>query len=209
MNKLTPHEARTYWKEIVNSPESVNYPLKYLGLHAWERSIFLAHIIRDLQINQYPILELGCNIGRNLMMLRYAGFSPWCLHGIEINKNAIDLMRSEFMVSEKFMIHVGTIEDFIITLPSNFYGLVFTMAVLEHLPKASEEVFEQMVRISKKYILTIEDERCHSPRHFPRNYKRVFEGLGVKQVRLWERFPSLSKSFKARLFIKDEQNITC
>ena len=80
------------------------------------------------------------------------------------------------------------------------YGLVFTMAVLQHIPPENESVFEHVARLGKYNLLVIEDETYSSSRHFPRNYKEVFEGLGMTQIRAWRNLPDLSKSFVMRWF---------
>ena len=56
------------------------------------------------------------------------------------------------------------------------------MAVLEHIHDDSKWVFQEMARITKKYLICIEDEHGVSWRHFPRNHKEIFEVLGMKQV---------------------------
>ena len=56
------------------------------------------------------------------------------------------------------------------------------------------------------WIITIEDEKTHSPRHFPRNYKKIFEKRGFNQIyektNLQDYY--LSSSFIARMFKKKE-----
>ena len=53
-------------------------------------------------------------------------------------------------------------------------------------------------------LITIEDEKNVSERHFPRNYRKIFDGLGMKQV--YEKHLSqnegLNKKFYARVFAK-------
>jgi hypothetical protein len=55
------------------------------------------------------------------------------------------------------------------------------MAVLEHIHTTSEFVFAEMVRIGRA-LITIEDERSMSERHFPRNYADVFTALGLREL---------------------------
>ena len=56
------------------------------------------------------------------------------------------------------------------------------MATLQHIHNDNKFIFDEIVRITKKNLITIEDEKGISWRHFPRNYKTIFEKLGLKQI---------------------------
>ena len=142
------------------------------------------------------ILEIGCNVGRNLSCLELAGYTN--LAGVDVNKKALD------MVTANTCLMLGPIEK---VLPRILqpYGLVFTMAVLQHIPPENDKVFKHIARLGKKNLLTIEDEGCVSPRHFPRNYKVVFEKLGMKQVWGWRQLVDLNKTFVMRWFKDAEE----
>ena len=79
-------------------------------------------------------------------------------------------------------IHNMPAEDIIGKFEDNEFDIVFTMAVLEHIHTDSEWIFTEMARITKTHLITIEDERGISWRHFPRDYKKVFEQLGLVQI---------------------------
>ncbi len=103
-------------------------------------------------------------------------------------------------------IHNSSIEDALPQMNSNRYGLVFTMAVLEHLHTDSERCFADIARITRDHLITIEDESKVSWRHFPRLYQRVFEPLGLQQIEATvcnEEEHGLSKVHVARVFRKD------
>ena len=74
------------------------------------------------------------------------------------------------------------------------------MAVLQHIPPENDEVFAHIARLGKYNLLTIEDESYSSSRHFPRNYKVVFEKLGLRQIRGWKQLVGLNKTFVMRWF---------
>jgi len=78
------------------------------------------------------------------------------------------------------------------------------MAVLEHIPTESEFIFGEMCRITRHLLITIEDEQGISWRHFPRNYQRVFESLGLKQIEEINcvKVSGLGEDFIARVFKK-------
>ena len=56
------------------------------------------------------------------------------------------------------------------------------MAVLMHVHPKSNMIFSEMVRISSKYVVTVEPELASWGYVFPRNYHRVFRNLGCEQL---------------------------
>lgn len=117
------------------------------------------------------ILEIGCNVGQNLNYLFSAGFDK--LTGIEISEDAVVLMKKSYpRMAKNAKIINKPVEDAIGTFKENEFDIVFTMAVLEHIHPDSDFIFPEMARITNRYLITIEDERWVSWRHFPRNYKK-------------------------------------
>lgn len=193
-------ELFKYWR---SPDDGKNMPTEYLK--GRERSIFLLNLLSKYVNKKDKILEIGCNVGRNLNELFCAGFNN--LSGIEISKNAIEVMKTAYpnMVGA-IKVYQGSVEDFIEGFEDDSFDSVFTMAVLEHIHTDSEFIFSHMARIAKKILVTIEDERGVSWRHFPRNYKRVFEDLGMRQIEEVSfkrvRIPGLDNKFFARVFKK-------
>lgn len=193
-------ELFRYW----TSPhDGKNMPTEYLKCR--ERSVFLLNLIEKYISKDDKILEIGCNVGRNLNELFCTGFNN--LSGIEISKNAIEMMKEAYPeMAGRIEVYNDSVESLIQDFKDNSFDLVFTMAVLEHIHTDSEFIFSEMVRITKKTLVTVEDERGLSWRHFPRNYKRVFEDLGMRQIEeigcRKVKVPGLSRNFFARVFKK-------
>ena len=153
------------------------------------------------------ILEIGCNSGRNLDFLYKHGYKN--LNGIEINNDAVKLMKQEFPeMTSCSSIHEGSVESIIPEMKSRSYDLVYTMAVFEHIHSDSNFIFEEVARIADKYIITIEDEKTTwSWRHFPRNYKEIFENTNDNK---WEQIYEynckdfLDDRFFARVFKRSD-----
>ena len=179
------NDIHKFWKD----PNDGNSPESYLI--GKEKSEFLVSII-DIPKDS-KILELGCNIGRNLDYLSKAGFTD--LRGIEISRKAVDFAKVHYPYLK---IYCSSIEDIIKDLRE--FDLVFTMATLEHIHTDSEWIFPEVERIAKR-LITIEDERGVSPRHFPRNYKNVFKLKQIKEINL-KHIKGLDENFIARVFIK-------
>lgn len=181
-----------FWKQdspILNKAEGYINP-NY-------KSEFLYSFLPKLE-HSLPIIELGCNVGRNLNYLFTKGF--YNLSGVEINEHAVKLMEETYPeFYRQATIYNDSIEVTIKKIPEKSFELVFTMAVLEHIHPSSEFIFNEMIRISKKYIITVEDEVNDSHRHKARNYKKIFENLGTKEIKSSNQLPK-NRAFVARLF---------
>ena len=188
-------QVQEFWK----NPNYANLPEKYL--EGKERTDFLVGKIQENFSTDASILEIGCNVGRNLHGLFSAGYKK--LHGIEINENAIIEMQKHFpKMAESIKIYNLPAEYAILNIPANSIDVIFTMAVLEHIHDESDFIFQRMKEVAKKAIVTIEDEVKASERHEPRNYSEI---LNCKKFQEKEsahnlNLPGLSKRFVYRYF---------
>ena len=194
----TKEELYEYWKKPWNGG---NLPKNYF--EGIEKSKFLLKFIKKYGTKESKIFEIGCNVGRNLNFLYNSNFKN--LETVEISEDAVKLLKETFPeMANEIKIYNISIEDVINDFSNENFDIVFTMAVLEHIHDDSSWIFEEIVRITKKYLITIEDEKCLSWRHFPRNYKKIFEELGLKQIK--EKncigIPNLGRTFYARVFKK-------
>lgn len=192
---MTLDSIHAFWRERVG-------PAGYLKPVA--RSTELVKYIAALKLDNPSILEIGCNCGRNLNYLWQAGFKD--LEGIEISPRAQAVFRQKYPAcGANFLL--GPVEQWIDGYPPNCFDVVFTMATLLHIHPQSEWVFARMVRITRRYLLTVENEASAAINingeqfHFPRNYQQIFEQLGLKQVDMRNGFGDLKK-YTARLFAK-------
>lgn len=191
-------DLHQYWKEPWDDP---NLPQSYL--EGEPRSQFLVEIVKRYAHPNARILEIGCNVGRNLNYLFLAGFKE--LSGIEISEKAVQLLKQSYpKMAGHASICNKSVEESIRDFEDNEFDVVFTMAVLEHVHEDSEWIFSEIVRITRGFLITIEDERCVSWKHFPRNYKAVFEFEGMKQVEEinCSKVEGLYSNFFARVFKK-------
>ncbi len=196
-------KIRNYWRD----PNDGNNVLeRYQSARAFKRSNYLLSLITHLP-RESKIIELGSGVGRNLSVLHNAGFTN--INGIEISEKALNVMRKSYPELQHSKIHHSPIESIIDNLPDKEYDLVYTMAVLEHLPYESDWVFPEISRICKTNLITIEDEYTKSWRHFPRNFKEIFEGLGFEQNYCYILSPrkGLSTNFRCRYFIKTDDYV--
>ena len=172
--KFAKKEPHDYWKKPFDVP---NQPETYLK---WtKRSEYLLKKFNELGVKKdIKILEIGCNVGRNLNYLFEHGYKN--LTGIEINEHAVELMKENYPEMYKNSdIRVGEVEKELDKLGE--FDLIFTMAVFMHIPYSSDFIFDKISK-KAKFILTIEDEHMNNSwSHYPRDYKLIFENKGFKQ----------------------------
>jgi 2-polyprenyl-3-methyl-5-hydroxy-6-metoxy-1,4-benzoquinol methylase len=184
-------ELQKHWR---NSDDPSSY------FQGGRRSEYLASLVEKYAKPDASILELGCNVGSNLYHLWKAGYRN--LSGVEINPQALKLMKQNFPDTQ-VATYEGSIEDRIKELAE--YDLVFTIAVLEHIHRDSEWVFPEIAKRARM-LITIEGEKSiASELHIARNYKSIFEGLGLQQVyekNLGQK-EGLNANFYARVFSRD------
>jgi 2-polyprenyl-3-methyl-5-hydroxy-6-metoxy-1,4-benzoquinol methylase len=177
-------------------------PKAYLGADP-RRGDLLLQLLDSCSLDDPSILEVGCNVGRNLECLRQAGYTR--LAGIEINQDAIDLLQRQFpQLAETASITISPVEEAIVKLNKSSFDVVFSMAVLVHIHTDSDWVFAEMARVARRNIITIEDELNCTERHFKRNYKTIFEAHGFRQLneRDCKDIEGLDASYTARVFAR-------
>lgn len=106
---------------------------------------FFSDLDRDLEI-----LELGCNVGIKLEILKNMGFSN--LNGLEMNPKAIEIAKKHH-----HDIHFinSSIEDY--DSKGKTYDLVFTYGVLIHQhPIVVESIIQKIIDLSHKFIFGYE-----------------------------------------------------
>lgn len=179
-----------YWKagrrEIVPLPQLYDFLLQeraqgqyYPNAPKWSsRSQSIVNILCPLITNKDSILEIGCNIGRNLNHLWQAGYKN--VRGMEISVHAVKRLRIEYPCLAMTPIDIGPAEELIQKCGSNSIDVIFTMSVLEHLHPDSRCLFKEMARVARKYILAIEPrEGKRSHMQYPWDIKAELTAVGL------------------------------
>lgn len=175
-SNITSDELREYWS---NPPDGKNKPEAYKD--ETDRSEYLITLMQKYAEKNDQIFELGCNIGRNLNHLYSNGYTN--LTSVEINSGALEELRKNFPdMASHTQLHNSAAEEFMPKLEDDSFDVMYTMAVLLHIHPDSEWIFEHMVRATKKHLIIIEAEASVEYKLYARNYKAVFEGLGMTEV---------------------------
>lgn len=186
-------EIEQYWLH----PTVENTADKYVGR---KTKYLVLGLVSQFVSKEARILEIGCNAGNHLDALFKSGFTN--LSGIEFNKESIALMHKEYpAMSSRIKVAEDSVENAI--TKTEPVDMIFTLAVFQCLHPSSEWVFKEVAKRTK-FLITIEDELEHSFswRHFPRNYKKIFERLGMKQITALDCAPieGLGKGYMLRVF---------
>lgn len=145
---------------------------------------FFARVLDRTQ-EVHTVLELGSNIGLNLIALRHL-LPAARLSAVEINEKAASELKASLPDAD---LHLTSILDF---QPSGTWNLVFTKGVLIHInPDKLPRVYELMYRSTSRYILIAE---YYNPKpievkyrgHTGKMFKRDFAG------EMLDRFSDLS-----------------
>ena len=148
---------------------------------------FLDNLDRSMRI-----LEVGSNVGNQLLCLQRMGFGA--LYGIELQSYAVEISKSK---SKNINIIQGEASD--IPFKDGFFDMVFTSGVLIHIaPNNLPYVLREIHRCTKKYIFGFEyysDETKEIPYRgnsnllwkadFAEKYLELFDDLTlVKEERI-------------------------
>jgi len=135
-----------YVDRNITSPEEFDNLLR--SRIGFSRTEQIDEFLSDLELNN--ILEVGCNVGNQLLLLQKKGFENLC--GIELNRYAVEKAKER---TKGIDIIQGSAFD--IQFKDAYFDLVFTSGVLIHIsPQDINDVLDEIYRCSKKYIWSSE-----------------------------------------------------
>lgn len=174
MKEWTGNFGKKYTdRNVLSLPEMEALYKKLYGITRTEiNSKFIGHFDRDIKI-----LEVGSNIGNQLLCLQKIGFRN--LYGIELQSYAVELSKSR---TEGINITQGSAFD--IPFRDGFFHLAFTSGVLIHIaPEDISKALDEIYRCTKEYIWCFEyysdaytqiNYRGHSDLLWKANFSKLF-----------------------------------
>jgi SAM-dependent methyltransferase len=164
-----------FWRQ--ESPDG-NYFTPFANSN---RSETILRMMAGLLDPSHSILEIGCNVGRNLDHLWGRGFRN--LAGLEISEAAVRRLRDSYPNLSEIPVMLGPAELLLPGLPAGSFDLVFTMAVLEHVHPSQSAVFREIARVSRRYVLAIEPRVGHAThRQYPWDIVGCFEEARLQVI---------------------------
>jgi pseudaminic acid biosynthesis-associated methylase len=179
-NKMNPQEK--FWAYAGGDAYVVRnnlHPERYT-----ERKLFF-NLFESLKEKNLSILEVGCNCGINLSILKDLGFTN--LSGIDVNLTALKDARCK--MPEATFTKGSALE---LPYKDGEFDLIFTSGVLIHMapPDNLHQVLNEIYRCSSKYILGLEDYADDfRPRHYRMRSDLYWKGPYKKE---WQQlFPEM------------------
>ncbi len=146
------------------------------------------------------ILEVGCNVGNQLLVLEEMGFTN--LYGIEIQSYALELARSR--VPDVKFTQASVLA---IPYPDQNFDLVFTSGVLIHIaPQDFSSALDEIYRCSRTWIWGMEYYALQMTEVRYRGNSSLLWKTNYAQAYL-QRFPKLSLVREERLRYLQNENI--
>jgi SAM-dependent methyltransferase len=170
-----------FWSNDVNvEPEAGNKPADYSAKPSGAPA-FMDAFWKPFVSTDDEILELGCNAGPNLRGLYDLGYRR--LVGMDINPVALGMLRERSPdLAEAARLEQGSFEELLAKEPDDAVDVIFSTTVLHHVHPSSVDLFREIARVARRYIFVLEHETALNSYHFPRNYRRIFERYGARQV---------------------------
>jgi len=178
-DRVTADEVHEYWRKPPPGNALHLYDERYPCNK--EASLFLVKLVKQFCPDRTKsIIEIGCGIGRNLDFLRRNRYTR--LAGVDINPDAIVYLRKRYWrLKRRGVFHAGDFENYVPVVNAMKFDLLFTMSTFNHTPYDSDDAIRGIVK-GIPLLITIEMEQSETQRHFPRDFKAFFEGIGYKQI---------------------------
>ena len=129
-------------RNILPRPEMDKLYLSRYGISRSELNrTFIGNLPKDIRI-----LEVGCGIGNQLLILQGMGFNK--LYGIDIQPYTVEL-------AKQYSKGINIIEASAFDIPfkDKYFDMVFTSGLLIHIPpELVEQVIAEILRCSNRYV---------------------------------------------------------
>ena len=140
------YQPREFWDKWADDFIKDPWQIRTHPQHQW-----LLKKIKTLKPKS--IFEVGCGFGRNIKFLIENGIKPNSITGLDISGRMIKLAR-DYINNNRVKLSVISIEKF---AEIKNFDLVFTHGVLMHIPpNNTEKALDNIIRISKKHLILIE-----------------------------------------------------
>lgn len=169
------HWTQKHWRE--QNPGDIHGYDKYIVYHP--RVPVIISELRSRITMENSILDLGCNCGYYLSLLKKEGFRN--LSGIDISPVAVQYGRAYLDLSEVELI-VGSFEEVLpkMAAENTRFDLVYTLGATIELVHPSFDIIKNICKISKQYVVLIINESSHS---YPRFWEYEFNRNGFFMVK--------------------------
>lgn len=146
--------------------------------HGW----ILKKIKKD---NPESILEVGCGFGRNIKFLLDNKYPAEHITGLDISSQMIK-QAEKFINNKKVSLIIGECKN--LPFKDDSFDMVLIHGVFMHIkPEVIDDSIKEVIRVSKKYIIQVEQNRDGNEYTFIHAYKRLYKKHGIKMAEFKKR----------------------
>lgn len=108
------------------------------------------------------------------------GYAPENIFGIDISSNMIRKAK-KYIQNNKVLLQTSPVNK--IPFKTDTFDVVFVHGVFMHVkPKDLEASFAEVIRVCKKYIICVEQNKNGNEYTFIHNYKKLFSNRNIKVI---------------------------
>lgn len=165
------YQPKSFWEKLGKTFFDDDYQRGIYEQHRW-----IAEKIKQLKPKN--ILEVGCGFGRNIKFLVDSGFPAKKITGVDISSSMLKQAR-EYLSG----ISIKLIESDASSLPfkDETFDLCLLHGILMHIPPDKiDATVKEIVRVSKEYVLCVEQNYNGNKFTFVHQYTKLFLKYGGK-----------------------------
>ncbi len=164
---LPNFESHKYW---CNAEENDKHGYNNYLEPNEDAQLLLNEVTKRSKDKKIKILDLCCNVGRHLNALNKIGYSN--LYGVDINKLAIQKMKTIYKNLNSANISYKSAESYLINTKDNFFDLIYTHGATVELIQPTFPIVNEVCRVTKNYVIFLIQENGHA---YPRFWRYEFK----------------------------------
>lgn len=178
-----------FWPRIIDAKSWVEgrsgterTPDNFIALDTHSSRALCDAVERCAASKHAPILDLGCNVGRHLDVLRRRGFTD--LSGVDAMSAALQRMQTEFPETAKMAkLRHDLFQRFLRGLPDLAFDVVYSHGATIELVHPSFDIVKHMSRIAQSHVVLILNETYRQlyPRFWTYEFAR--NGFFLREAR--------------------------
>ena len=134
-----------------------------------DAKIFLNEIIKRTKDKESKILDLCCNVGRHLNILKKSGYKN--LYGFDVNALAIKKMKTLFKNLNRIQVAHSPAESYLLKTQDNFFDIIFTHGATVELIPSTFSLIKEVSRVTNDLAIFLIQENGHA---YPRFWRYEF-----------------------------------
>lgn len=160
------YKPKEFWDSWADTFMEDNWQVQTHVQHQW-----ILQKIKDVKPKH--ILEIGCGFGRNIKFLINNGINPKKITGVDISPKMIK-HANKYIANNSIRLLVADACN--LPFRHREFDLILIHGVFMHVPpKEIQKVIKEVLRVSKKYIINVEQNYNGNKYTFVHNYKKIYE----------------------------------